>query len=57
MVIEELTLLNLPEAERPSRVTAAMQTTAIRATSRAYSTRLAPRSVLAWARIQAAMKL
>src|SRR6476661_7139744 len=37
---------NLLEALRPRKVTATMQTTAMRATSRAYSTREAPRSVL-----------
>ena len=47
--------LNLSEAAEPSRVTAAIQTTAMSATRRAYSTRLAPRSVLAYARAQAAM--
>ena len=56
LLIEELTELNFSEAERPRRVTAAMQTTAMRATRSAYSTRLAPRSDLAWARIQAATK-
>src|SRR5581483_10073783 len=44
--IEEPTALNLLEAFLPSRVTATMQTTAMRATRRAYSTRLAPRSSL-----------
>src|SRR5258708_18643950 len=45
--IDEPTALNLLEAFLPSRVTATMQTTAMRATRRAYSTRLAPRSLLA----------
>src|SRR3954452_6319135 len=40
------TLLNLLEAFWPRTVTAPMQTTAIRATRRAYSTSEAPRSVL-----------
>ena len=43
--IEAPTLLNLLEAFFPRMVTAAMQTTAISATSRAYSTSEAPRSV------------
>src|SRR5581483_11387796 len=45
--IEEPTWLNLLEAFLPSSVTATMQTTALRATRSAYSTRLAPRSLLA----------
>src|SRR5262249_36061591 len=40
----EPTWLNLSEALRPRMVTATMHTTAISATRRAYSTRLAPRS-------------
>src|SRR5581483_2398318 len=43
--IAEPTEENFFEAFEPSRLTATMQTTAIRATRRAYSTRLAPRSV------------
>src|SRR2546425_2422559 len=38
------TLVSLSDALLPSSCRATMQTTAIRATSRAYSTRLAPRS-------------
>ena len=41
----EPTALNLTEALVPRNVTAAMQTTAMSATSRAYSTSEAPRSV------------
>jgi len=44
--MEEPTLENLLEAFRPRKVPATMQTTAIGATSSAYSTRLAPRSLL-----------
>src|SRR4051812_26104669 len=44
LLIEVATLLNFCEALPPSRVTAAMQTTAMRATRRAYSTSEAPRS-------------
>lgn len=40
----EPTLLNLVDALDPTKVTAAMQTIAINATSNAYSTRLAPSS-------------
>jgi len=36
---------NFFDALEPRRLTATMQTTAMRATRRAYSTRLAPRSV------------
>ena len=46
---------NFEDALPPSWVTAAMQTTAIRATSRAYSTREAARSLLVFAWIQAEM--
>src|SRR5207245_1364132 len=41
----EPTLLNLLEALLPTKAMATMQITAIRATSSAYSTRLAPRSL------------
>ena len=47
LLIELATVLNLLAAEPPSSEMAAMHTTAIRATSSAYSTRLAPFSSLA----------
>src|SRR4051794_40286315 len=47
---------SLVEALRPSSVTAAMHTTAMRATRKAYSTREAPRSVRQRACIQAVVK-
>src|SRR5688572_15153575 len=51
--MEAPTVENLLDALLPRVVTAAMQTTAIRATSSAYSTSEAPRSLLMWALTQA----
>ena len=45
LLIELATTLNLPLALLPRSVTAPMQTTAMRATSSAYSTSDAPRSL------------